>query len=174
MSDNISPEQRAGLRAIDELVAANHESNRTMAALVEHVRKETLARDRKIDALDRNQRTLRKLTVLGTVVAVALLVVGFINAFNIAMARRNAAQTATIARDVGETNRTLLDCLNSTGVCGKRNAQNQRKVLDEVKQYELTGFYCIRLNPATEDPNAEAFLKCMQRLYPGGPTLTGR
>jgi uncharacterized integral membrane protein len=160
--------------AIEELVRANSESNTTMQRLVDHVRKETEARDRKIDALDRTQRTMRWLLAVCTVSTIVLLIIAVINTTNIAAQRRSAARQAAIGMQVQQTNKTLLDCLNSTGACGQINQQQQNLLLDKVKQYELTGFYCIRTNPALKDPNGELFLKCMERLYPGGPTLNGR
>lgn len=165
----LSDEERAdrNASAVEELVAANHESNRTMADLVDHVRKETQARDRKIDVLEKNNKQTRMLTYMLGGTMLVLLMLAVFNAFNIAAANRQQDQIRAI-------NATLLDCVNSTGECGRVNTANQARILDQVKQYELTGFYCIRNNPAQADPEGEQFLKCMQRLYPGGPTLNGR
>lgn len=160
--------------AVEELVAANHESNKTMMALVDHVRQETEARDRKIEVIEENNRQTRLLLVLVSGAVVVLILLAIFNAIGITNARRNVQQTAAIASQVDRTNQTLLDCLNSQGTCGQVNAANQQGLLDAVKQYNLVGFYCIRTNPQTTDPKAESFLKCMQRLYPGGPTLAGR
>lgn len=99
---------------------------------------------------------------------VVLLVVLAISNF-VLLARING-----IAGDVRSTNTTLLDCINSTGECGRRNASNQGKVLDEVKRYELTVIYCARTNPQPVDPDGSAFVACINRLYPGGPVLRGR
>jgi hypothetical protein len=159
---------------VDELIAANQASNRTMLSLIESVRQETVARDRKITAMEKQQSQLRwaiGLVCLGISILVA---VGVINAVNINTSRRQQGQLAEVGAEVDRTNRTLLDCMNATNECGKINARRQMLLLDEVKRYELTGFYCIRQNPAEADPDADAFLKCMQRLYPGGPELAKR
>ncbi len=150
--------------AMEDLVAANQASNATMVGLIESVRKETAARDRKVDELDRNTKQLRKITIAAVIVCVLLLCMAFFNAYNVVGTRQ-------IAERSDQTNDLLLDCLNSRGQCGQFNAQQQKQVLDEVKKYNLTGFYCIRNNPATEDPNAAKFVACMERLYPGGPKL---
>lgn len=164
-------EERAALQDLEELVLANHESNATMIQLVETVRDETRARGRKVDALERNQRQLRGLSILGTVAVVALLVMAVFNAVSIQVTRQNAERSAVISRNVDQTNSLLLDCLNSTGKCGQLNAQQQANLLNKVKQYELTGFYCARTNPLAVDPDGKNFLACMEKLYPGGPTL---
>ncbi len=150
--------------AMEELVAANKSSSATMINLIESVRKETSARDRKVEELEANTKQLRKFTIVAVVVCFLLLCMAIFNAVNV-------VGTRDIAKDTQRTNDTLLDCLNSTGQCGQFNAQQQKLVLDEVKKYNLTGFYCIRNNPATEDPKAEKFVACMERLYPGGPKL---
>lgn len=179
MSDPAVPdEERAGrlhsALALEELVAANHSSNKTMMALVDQVRKETEARDRKIDVLEQNNKQTRLLLYMVGGAVVILVLLAIFNAIGITAARENVDTTAKIARNVDVTNQTLLDCLNSQGVCGQVNAAQQQEILDEVKKYNLVGFYCIRNNPGTADPKAEKFLKCMERLYPGGPTLTER
>lgn len=153
--------------AIEDLVAANNKSNATMLALVENVRQETVARDRKIDVLERNHRQVNFLIAAVCMAIVVLLALGITNAINLASARRQQEQTK-------EINSTLLDCVRATGECGQLNSARQAAILQSVKQYELTGFYCIRINPATADPKGQAFLDCMERLYPGGPTLSGR
>lgn len=153
--------------AMEELVAANHESNATMLALVEHVRKETAARDRKIEVLEKTHRQTRYLVIAVCGAVLVMLGLGIVNAINLAATKDQQDQTRRI-------NAFLLDCVNSTGECGRANAVKQAEILQSVKQYELTGFYCIRTNPGTEDPKGENFLKCMERLYPGGPTLNGR
>ncbi len=159
---------------MEDLVSANQASNTTMISLIETVRKETAARDRKVDALEENQRVLKKLTTLAVAVCSLLLFMALFNAYNVLETRHNAERSAQISEDVKKTNDLLLDCLNSTGECGAFNAQQQKQVLDEVKKYELTGFYCIRNNPADSDPKAEKFLECMNRLYPGGPQLNSK
>jgi hypothetical protein len=168
--ENFADERSARLQsalAVEELVAANNESNQTMMALVEHVRQETVANDRKIEELRRNTKQFRNLMYALVVTMAFLLVIAGVNAYNLAESKKEQEQIEAI-------NRTLLDCQNSTGECGRANAQNQKRLLDEVKEYELTGFYCIRTNPAQRDPDGDAFLKCMDRLYPNGPTLNGR
>lgn len=157
--------------ALDGLVEANQTSNSTMIRLIEQVRKDTETRDRKITAMEHQQKQLRWAIILVCVGIAVLLVVAGINATNIASTRKAQKNTEVIARSVDVTNKTLLDCINETGECGRSDAARQKELLDEVKLYELTGFYCIRNNPATADPQAEAFLKCMQDLYPGGPVL---
>lgn len=160
--------------ALEELVRANAESNDTMISLVEQVRHDAEARAKKVDLLERGMRqTSRLLKMLGAVL-VCLLVVAGINAFNIQQTSRQADVTARIARDTQATNAQLYDCTNSQGACGKRNIENTKRILDEVKLYELTGFYCIRTNPQQVDKTGEQFLACMKRLYPTGPTLKGR
>jgi hypothetical protein len=143
--------------ALEDLIAANEDSNRTMLNLVETVRQETAARDRKVDALEKSQRQMHWLVIMACVLSVIFLVIAVFNAFNL-----NANR---------DTNRTVLDCVNGTGNCGRQNALNQKAVLDEVKKFNLIGFYCIRNNPAAEDPHGERFLMCMKELYPGGPSL---
>lgn len=157
--------------AIEELVAANQASNRTMVDLVKGVQAETEARDRKVDALAKSQHLQRILSGLGVVCIVVVLILGIINLFALASTRQAAHRQAEIAEQVQRTNDTLLDCVNTTGQCGQLNQANQAKILDEVKKYELTGFYCIRNNPADKDPNGEKFLVCVNNLYPGGPQL---
>lgn len=159
--------------ALEDLIEANHESNRTMAALVDHVRLETAARDRKVDALTENNRRTRLLLYMVGGAVVILLFLAVFNLVTVSAARENVDATARIASNVDLTNRTLLDCINSQGVCGQVNAAQQLTILDEVKKYNLVGFYCIRTNPAAEDPKGDKFLRCMSRLYPGGPTLSG-
>lgn len=153
--------------ALEDLAAANMASNETMLRLVEEVRADTVARDKKIDLLERNHRQMRWLVVAVCCAVVVMLGLGITNAVNLAQASDQQNQ-------IKEINHTLLDCVNSTGSCGQVNAQNQAKILEEVKKYELIGFYCIRNNTAATDPKGENFLKCMNKLYPGGPQLEGR
>lgn len=152
--------------AVEELVRANAESNDTMVRLVKSVRDETKARDRKVEALDKSVRQQRVLMYIGVFCVFILLTIAIVNAVNI------SSQRAT-SRQVQSTNELLLDCLNRQGQCGRWNAEQQALLLDEVKRYELTGFYCIRNNPADKDPNGKSFLACVNRLYPGGPQLKG-
>ncbi len=153
--------------ALEDLVTANNESNVTMLALVEHIKRDLEARDRKIETVAASTRSMRKLALAMVVMMLVLMGIAAINATNL------AAQRAT-ARDAKATNALLLDCVNARGACGQLNAQQQRLILDEVKKYELTGFYCLRTNPQTADPRGASFLQCMERLYPGGPKLQGR
>lgn len=151
--------------AMEDLAAANAASNQTMMSLVAEVRSEAKARDRKIAVMEKANRQTRVLTYLLSGATVIMLVLATINAVNLATA-------ADEQRSIEQINRTLLDCVNSTGECGQVNQQTQKQFLDEVKKYNLIGFYCIRNNPAPNDPKAGKFLACMQRLYPGGPTLS--
>lgn len=160
--------------SVEELVRANAKSNATMAALVEGVKKETAARDRKLEQLAENNRAMHRLGWLLAVAMSFLLIMAIFNAVSITTARRNAAQTAEIARDTRSTNQLLLDCLNATGSCGSANAAQQTRLLDEIKKYELTVLYCVRINPQVDDESGEQFLACVERLYPGGPKLNGR
>lgn len=160
--------------AVEELVESNNESNRTMLALVRQVQADTEQRARKVDLLEEQQARAGKLLIVSTAALFFLLVLAVFNAVSITQASANARRTAIIAKDAEQTNNTLLDCLNATGECGKINAKNQVKVLDEVKKYELTGFYCARTNPVAVDPSGEKFIECMKRLYPSGPILNGR
>lgn len=165
--DSGAAQQSRNNAAIDELIEANSSSNATMLALVESVRRETEARDRKVDMLEKNHQQMNWVIVGVGVLVVIMLGLGITNAINLAATKDQQNQTRQI-------NTLLLDCVNSTGACGQANAVQQAKILDTVKQYELTGFYCARTNPANVDPDGEDFLKCMNRLYPGGPTLSGR
>lgn len=159
---------------VEELVAANNQSNNTMINLVETVRQETAARDRKVDALERSSHQMRILMVIGIIALVGLLVLATFNAINITQTRAAAHKQASIALNVQHTNDLLLDCLNSTGQCGQVNQANQAKILDEVKKYELTVIYCARTNPQPIDANGDKFIACVAKLYPGGPQLNGR
>jgi hypothetical protein len=163
-----------GALAVEHLVAANEESNRTMRALVEGVKHETEARDRKVEALDKNYRQLRWVIVLVGFSTMVLMVIGVINAINLNSARKSNQQAKNIAAGVAATNQTLLDCVNSTGTCGQVNAANQAKILDTVKLYELTVLYCARTNPRDVDATGDKFLKCVNDLYPGAPQLDRR
>lgn len=159
---------------VEELVASNNESNRTMLNLVERVREETAARDRKVDALERSHQQMRWVIGLALVLTAVLLSLAVFNAINLNATRKSQHQVALIARNTAETNRTLLDCLNSTGRCGQLNAANQAKVLDTVKLYELTVLYCARTNPRDVDPKGDKFIACVNQLYPGAPQLDRR
>lgn len=160
--------------ALEELIRANNTSASVMQRLVNHVEKETDARNRKVDALERNGHQLRRLMVLNLVAVALMIAFGAINAVNIGVARRQQAQASALARQVAATNSLLLDCLNSTGHCGQVNQANQKRILDEVKRYELTVIYCARTNPQQIDKDGTAFFMCIHRLYPTGPALAGR
>ena len=161
--------------ALHALTQATMESNAAMTRLSTEVHHDTEARERKVELLEVAQRQTRKLLGLLGVILVLLFVVAVINAGNIHRTRQNAAVTRAIAEDTQSTYKLLLDCLDQrNGQCGQRNAVRTRAILDEVKLYELTGFYCARTNPLIEDPRGERFLACMKRLYPGGPELSGR
>lgn len=160
--------------ALEELIRANAESNDTMKNLVDHIQAETDARDRKIDELARNTRSMHRMAIALACAMAILIGIAIINATNLAAGRKNAARTAAIAQDTRQTNETLLDCLNSRGKCGSYNAAQAALTLDEVKKYELTVIYCARTNPLTEDPKGVKFIACVERLYPGGPELNGR
>lgn len=153
--------------ALDSLVAATSRSNWTMTALLEEIRLAAEARDKKIAAIEEAAEQSRLLSYLATGGLVLLLILGVVTLYNVSLTNSQNA-------DIAGINETLLDCVNSTGDCGRVNAASQAKILDTVKQYELTGFYCIRTNPAAMDPTGEALLACMERLYPGGPTLKNR
>ncbi len=152
--------------AMEDLAAANVASNATMVDLVNGIRKEAADRDRKIAVIEKSNRQQRNIMYVLSVATVIMLVIAVINAINIGATKDQQNQIAAI-------NKTLLDCTNYTGECGRANAAKQEEILDEVKKYNLIGFYCIRNNPAAQDPRAEKFLACMDRLYPGGPDLTG-
>lgn len=161
-------------RQVEELVAANAASNATMSRLVDNVRKDAQKREQKIELLENESRQIRRLLVMVGVAIVLLLVVGAFNAYNTAQAKRNAEQTAQAAKDAASTNQLLLGCFDVNSQCSKLNAQKQKELLDEIKLYELTALYCVRLNPAVEDPKGDEFLACVKRLYPTGPHLKGR
>ena len=157
--------------ALESLILANANSNSTMVSLVEKIREDSELRNQKVDLLEKSVRQMRWLIVLVAVIIAGQFTIAGINAYNISQARKNAGRTAEIARGVEQTNSVLLDCLNSTGECGRANAEEQKKFLDDVKRFNLAGFYCLRLNPATEDEAGEKLLACMKRLYPDGPEL---
>lgn len=156
---------------LEELILANVNSNATMVDLVERVRQDAVMQGTKVDLLEKGQRQTRRLLVMVSVALLLMVIIGVINAVNIGQTRRNAEITAKTAKDAGDTYALLLDCLNSRGECGKRNAEASKATLDEVKKYELTVLYCVRINPQVEDAAGRKFLDCVNRLYPGGPQL---
>lgn len=159
---------------VEELARANAESNATMMSLVAKVQQDAAMRERKVDLLEKGLQQTHRLLIMVGIALVLMVILGIVNAVNITEARKQAAVTAGIAKNAQGTYALLLDCINSRGECGKQNAEQNKRVLDEIKRYELTGFYCARTNPLSEDPNGDKFLACMDRLYVGGPKLSGR
>ena len=161
-------------REVERLVAANAASNATMTRLVDKVRIDAEKRERKIELLERESKQMKRLlAMVGAAIAI-LLIVEFFNAYNVSQARKHGQYIANAARDAAATNTLLLGCFQPDSECSKRNAEQQKKILDEIKLYELTALYCLRINTAQEDPNGSEFLACVKRLYPTGPTLKGR
>lgn len=161
-------------RQVEELVAANAASNATMTKLVDKVRDDAMKREQKIELLENESRQIRRLLIMVGVAIALLLVVGGFNAYNTAQAKRNAEQTAQAAKDAASTNQLLLGCFDVKSQCSKLNAEKQKQILDEIKLYELTALYCLRVHSAVEDPKGGEFLACVKRLYPTGPHLKGR
>lgn len=161
-------------REVERLIAANAESNSTMRSLVEKVRQDASMREKKIELLENESRQIRRLLVMVGVAIALLLVVGSFNAYNTAQTRRQAAQSAQVAKDVASTNTLLLGCFDVRSECSKLNAEKQKQILDEIKLYELTALYCLRTNNAQQDPEGKEFLACLKRLYPTGPILKDR
>lgn len=159
---------------VEQLVAANQASNDTMRKLVENVREDAYLREKKIDLLEQGLKQTHKVLLLCVVSVILMMIIGVINAANISSARHNAAVTAQTATDAARTYAILADCLNQAGACGRNNAKNTVRVLDEIKKYELTVIYCARTNPLAEDPEGGKFIACVKRLYPTGPELNGR
>jgi hypothetical protein len=164
-------EQHSASSQVDDLVRANAKSNATMMRLVEKVREDAQMRGRKVELLDQSMRQTRRLLIMVAATLVLLMGLGVVNAVNLNDARHNAAVTAATAKNADSTYTLLLDCLNARGECGKLNAQSQKRLLDEVKLYELTVLYCVRINPLVADPRGAQFIKCVNELYPGGPQL---
>lgn len=150
--------------AMEDLISANADSSRVMIDLVESVRRETAARDRKVDALEKSQKQMHWVIIMACVLSVIFLGIAVVNAVNLSRTGRQLHETR-------ELNAYVLDCVNNTGVCGRQNALVQERALDEIKKYNLIAFYCIRNNPATDDPRGAKFVECMNRLYPSGPQL---
>lgn len=160
--------------AVEGLIQANNESNENMQRLVESVRAETRARDRKVEVLEKNQHQLRVLSFVGVVAICCLIVMAVFNAYNTTATRRNAERAAQIALAVKQINQTMLDCTNGTGECGKKNAASLNYALNEIKKYELTVIYCARTNPQPLDPKGSKFRLCIEELYPNGPKLNSK
>lgn len=163
--------RREPLDPVERLVSANAESNATMRSLVERVREDAHMRERKIDLLEDGLHQTRRLLLLVGVVLVLILGIGIINAVNIGQGRRNAEATARVARDAQATYALLLGCLDATSPCGRANAETTKQALDKIKQYELIIIYCARSNPRDKDEDGTAFIACINRLFPGGPSL---
>lgn len=164
----------AATNAVEHLVAANEESNATMRRLVERVREDADMREKKIDLLELGLVRTKRLIIMVGAVLIIMVSIGVTNAINLNDARRNAAATAAAARDAKATYAILYDCLNQQGECGRQNAAESKRLLDEVKLYELTVLYCVRINPQIADPQGDDFLDCVKRLYPTGPELPKR
>lgn len=161
-------------REVERLAVATAASNVTMTRLVEKVSQDAEKRERKVELLEAEARQLRQLLLMVGIAIALLLIVGAFNAYNTAQTRKQADQSAQIAKDSASTNRLLLGCFDVNSQCSKLNAEKQKQILDEIKLYELTALYCVRTNPAQADPKGEDFLACVKRLYPAGPTLKGR
>lgn len=163
--------RREPLDPVERLVSANAESNATMRNLVERVREDAHMRERKIDLLEDGLHQTRRLLLMVGVVLVIVLGIGIINAINITQGRRNAEATAQVARDAQATYALLLGCLDTTSPCGRSNSEKTKEALDRIKQYELIVIYCARSNPRDKDEDGSAFIACVARMFPGGPSL---
>jgi hypothetical protein len=128
--------------AMEQLIQANAESNATMVELIEGVRRDGQARNRKVDLLEAQQRQMKRLFLLAVAAIACLLLLAVFNAFSLTSTRRNTAQTKVVA-------------------------EQQVGLIQEVKRYQLTIFYCARVNPQPTDPSGEAFLACVAKAYPG-------
>jgi len=160
-----------GADPMERLVQANAESNETMHSLIERVRDDAKMRERKIDLLEDGLHRTRQVLGLVALALLVLLIVGGINAVNINNGRKNLDATGAVAKQAAATYALLYGCIDSTGECGKRNAENTKEALDKIKQYELVVIYCARSNPRDRDEDGAKFLACIVKLYPGGPTL---
>jgi nitrogen fixation-related uncharacterized protein len=161
-------------REVDNLIAANAASNATLTRLVDKVREDAANRERKIELLEAESKQMRRILIGVSITAAALVVLALFNAITISQARHNAQQTANAARDAASTNKLLLGCFTPESECSRLNAEQQKAFLNEIKKYELVGFYCLRTNTVTEDPNGTKLTACINRLYPGGPQLPNR
>lgn len=170
------PEQEHHVAAehVEKLAAANDASNKTLLNLVQRVAEDARIREKKVQMLDAGMKQTRMLLIMLGIGLILLVGLGIANFANIAEARRNAEVVAHAAKDAKGTYDLLYGCFQPDSDCAKRSAQQQKVSLDEIKKYELTGFYCARTNPAVADPNGDAFIECMNRLYPGGPQLNDR
>jgi len=174
MNPDLPDGQPTAAQQVEDLIAANAASNNTMLNLVEKVQQDAELRGKKVELLQEEARQTRKQILIASVGVVLMLIIGVANAINLNEARHNAAVVAATAKDANGTYTLLLDCLNPAGVCGKQAAEQNVHTLDEIKKYELIVLYCVRINPAVADPKGEAFIACVNRLYPGGPQLQDR
>lgn len=168
-----SPKVRAEMAAaIAELSRSTTESTSTMEHLVEQVRRDANAREKKIQVLEVTLDRTRRLQQFMGAGLVLLLALAVFNASTLSAVRANALVSADIAKDSQGTYRLLLDCLDQVhGACGKQTAVQTAKLLEQIKQYELTVIFCARTHPAVEDPDGVKFRVCVNQLFPGGPQL---
>lgn len=172
MTDQPAHDTRIAAAAqVEALAQATARSNKTMLDLVERVRHDAEAHERKVDLLAAGLRQTTRVLWLLAVVLVAVLAMAFINFATIAEAKRNGAVTAQAARDAQSTYKLLYGCFEPNSQCSKVNAAKQKTALDEIKKYELTALYCLRTNPGADDPRGDKFIACLNTLYPGGPQL---
>jgi hypothetical protein len=163
--------REARAHAVEELARANVESNQTMMRLVERVKQDADMRERKIDLLERSIRQGHRLATLLAFILLFMLGLGVTNAINLNNARDNAEVTADAAKNASDTYALLLDCLNQRGQCGKQNAEANKKIIDDVKLYQLVVMYCARTNSREVDPTGDKLVGCVERMYQGGPQL---
>lgn len=170
MTQESRPPSDSQRSTVGDLVAANERSASAVMGLVSEVRRDADLRDRKIDLLERSHQDMKRLMILVAAGLLIILILGVTNMVNLSNARRNAAVTADIAKDARSTNGLLYDCLNSQGECGRRNTEANKKVLDEIKRYELVLKHCDRIT-ALPDPDGDKLLACVRHYYRDGPTL---
>lgn len=168
------PDKTSAACEVERLVQANAASNATLTKLVDKVRIDAEHRERKIELLEADSRRNRRILLLVGVAVALLLTLAIVNAFSIQAARRNAAQTAAAAKTAQDTYQLLYGCFDPNSECAKLNNDSQKRLLDEIKLYELTAFYCEREHPEAVDPDSTRFFACLNRLYPDGPQLKER
>jgi len=161
----------AAAAQVEALAQANAQSNKTLRSLVEKVRDDAYMREKKVDLLEVGLKQTTRVMWLVAVVLALIFSMAIVNFNNVSAARRNAEVTANVARNAQATNELLYGCLRPDTECSRSNQDAQRKILDEIKKYELTALYCLRINPGAEDPRGDEFIACINRLYPGGPQL---
>jgi hypothetical protein len=159
---------------VEQLVQANAASNATLRNLVEKVQLDAGNRERKIELLETESKQIRKLLALVGLAVVLLLGLAVVNLIGISQARESAATSAAAARDAQSTNNLLYGCFEPNSQCAQQNKKTQTQILDEIKVYTLSAIYCSRENPSAQDATNNAFLSCLKRIYPNGPTLKGR